>query len=270
MPATSEPISVVVLTGGPVIDRQVARFVSRLEAEPGIDLLAVVSQSPVRGLRGRFTDLWQRRGALAAPILIQNFLITGVGAALNPRAAVRRRRTLRVLGQRIRFMDNIHSDEALQLVRSLKAGLGLVYGGPIVKRKLFSIPRHGTLGIHHGKVPDYRGKKTTFWAVYNGETEVAVMIQKISSKLDRGDVLLQASVPVRRRPLFLIKKLLEDAGIDLYLQAIAAVRDGRASYSPQPAGARILYKDPTAVDILRFWGKYVARLFRGNDAESSR
>ena len=263
MPTTGQPISVVVLTGGPVIDRQVARFLSRLEAEPGIDLLAVVSQSPVRGLRGLLSDLWKRRGALAAPILIQNLLITGVGAALNPRAAILRRRTLRALGERIRFMDSIHSDQALELLRKLKAGMGLVYGGPIVKRKLFSIPEHGTLGIHHGKVPDYRGKKTTFWAVYNGETEVAVMIQKISSKLDRGDVLLQATVPVRRRPLFIIKKQLEDAGIDLYLEAIAAVRDGRASYSPQPAGAPILYKDPTAIDILRFWGKYVARLFRG-------
>jgi hypothetical protein len=52
---------VVVFTGGPVLDQQVLRFVSRIEADPAIDLVGIVSHSPVRGIRGMMIDLWHCR-----------------------------------------------------------------------------------------------------------------------------------------------------------------------------------------------------------------
>jgi methionyl-tRNA formyltransferase len=132
---------------------------------------------------------------------------------------------------------------------------------------LFSIPELGTLGIHHGKVPDYRGKKTTFWAIYNGESEVGVTIQKISDKLDAGDIVRQSTLLVRNRPLPLVRRDLNRIGIDLYLDAIKDMIDGRARCVPQPFGSRSLYKDPTTIDLLRFWGRYVIRLIRGTNAK---
>ena len=266
MPETGKSIPVVVFTGGPAIEAQVLRFVSRLEQESGIELLAIVSESPVRGFRGIVLDLWRRRGALAPVIFFRNILFAFLTTFRNPAAALGRRRALKSLASRTHYFDNIHADDALSLVRNLRAELGLVYGGPIVKPELFSIPARGTLGIHHGRVPFYRGKKTTFWALYNGEPEVAVIIQKIGSKLDAGDIVGQAAVRVRNRPLPLVRKELETAGIDLYLKAIAAVANGTETYTPQPAGGRRLYKDPNAIDILRFWGRYFARLLRGKNA----
>jgi folate-dependent phosphoribosylglycinamide formyltransferase PurN len=263
MSKAEKPMPVVVFTGGPAIEAQVLRFVSRLEEESGIELLAIVSESPIRGFRGIVVDLWQRRGILAPALFFRYILFAFFTALRNPAAALRRRQTLKNLGGRIHYFDSIHADDALKLVRDLRPELGLVYGGPIIKPELFSIPARGTLGIHHGKVPDYRGKKTTFWAMYNGEPDVAVIIQKIGSKLDAGDIVLQAGVSVRNRPLPLVRKELEIVGIDLYLKAIAAMADGTARYTPQPTGARHLYKDPTFLDILRFWGRYFARLLRG-------
>jgi hypothetical protein len=258
---------VVVFTGGPVLDQQVLRFVSRIEEEPAIDLVGVVSHSPVRGIRGMMIDLWHRRGILALPILLRNGLAATVNTLFRPAVALERRRSSNAVRDRTHFFDDIHSEDALDHVRGLGPTLGLVYGGPIVRPELFSIPELGTLGIHHGKVPDYRGKKTTFWAIYNGESEVGVTIQKISDKLDAGDIVRQSTLLVRNRPLPLVRRDLNRIGIDLYLDAIKDMIDGRARCVPQPFGSRSLYKDPTTIDLLRFWGRYVIRLIRGTNAK---
>ena len=192
---------VVVFTGGPVLDDQVLDFVSRIEDEPAIDLVGIVSQSPVRGVRGIIADLWRRRGILALPILLRNGLAAMINTLFRPVVARERRRSSKAVRDRTHFFDDIHSEDALSHVRSLDPALGLVYGGPILKPELFTIPELGMLGIHHGKVPDYRGKKTTFWALYNGETEVGVIIQKISDKLDAGDIIRQSTLSVGNRLL---------------------------------------------------------------------
>lgn len=266
MPERRKLSNVVVFTGGPVLDAQVLRFVSRIEDEPAIDLVGIVSQSPVRGMRGMIVDLWRRRGILALPILLRNSLAAIFNTLFRPAVTLERRRSLSAVRDRIHFFDDIHSENALNHVRSLDPALGLVYGGPIVRPELFSIPELGTLGIHHGKVPDYRGKKTTFWAMHNGEKEVGVIIQKISDKLDAGDIVRQSTLSVRNRPLPLVRQDLEHIGIDLYLEAIKDVFDGKAHYVPQPSGSRPLYKDPTAIELLRFWGRYLVRLIRGRNA----
>jgi hypothetical protein len=266
MPEHRKSSSVVVFTGGPILDRQVLRFVSRIEDEPAIDLVGIVSQSPVRGMPGIIVDLWRRRGILALPILLRNGLTAIINTLFRPTVTLERRRSSNAVRDRTHFFDDIHSEDALNHVRGLGPTLGLVYGGPIVRPELFSIPELGTLGIHHGKVPHYRGKKTTFWALYNGETEVGVIIQKISDRLDAGDIVRQSTLSVRNRPLPLVRQDLERIGIDLYLDAIKDVFDGTAHYVPQPAGSGPLYKDPTAIDLLRFWGKYFIRLLRGRNA----
>jgi hypothetical protein len=266
MPERRESPRVVVFTGGPVLDDQVLRFVSRIEDEPAIDLVGIVSQSPIRGIRGIIIDLWRRRGLLALPILLRNGLATIMNTLFRPVAALDRRRLSNAVRDRLHFFDDIHGEVAVDLVRDLDPALGLVYGGPILKPELFSLPELGTLGIHHGKVPDYRGKKTTFWALYNGETEVGVIIQKISDKLDAGDIVRQSTLSVRNRPLPLVRQDLERIGIDLYLGAIKDVIGGRAHLVPQPSGSRPLYKDPTAIELLRFWGRYLIRVIRGRNA----
>jgi len=265
MPEQRNPYPVIVFTGGPTISAEVSGFLSRLELDSEIDLLAVISESPVRGTPGIVIDLWQRRGILVVPILIRKFLVWLIRYVFDPALSLRRR-IMKKLNSRIHYCDSMHASDVIQFVRELNPGLGLIYGGPIVKPELFSIPDRGTLGIHHGNVPEYRGKKTTFWAIFNGEDEVAVIIQKISDKLDAGDIVLRANVQVRNRPLPLVRKELERTGVDLYLEAITAVVNGSANYIPQPAGSNPLYKDPTAGDILRFWGKYFVRLLRRDNA----
>jgi hypothetical protein len=251
------PIRVVVFGGGPALEREFRRFLVRLDEHPDIDLLAAYCQSKSQSPLAIAGDLWRRRGLLAIPLLLSR----GVGQAVrflsDPRGEVELGRKVGRLSDRIRFVPDIHAEVVLEGVRELSADLGLVYGSPILKPKLFEIPRWGTLGIHHGKVPEYRGKKTAFWAMYNGERTVGVTIQKLGAGLDAGDVVRCGEVPAVRRSMRAVSAELETLGIDLYVEAILAVRRGTASCSPQVGKAGRLYRDPRFSDLARFWWRQV-------------
>lgn len=253
------PIRVVVFGGGPVLERGIKQFLCRLEVHPDIELLAAFCQSQGQTWRAIGQDLWRRRGLLAVPLLMLQ-----AGAALGrclarPRAEMRLRRGLARVSARIHFVPDIHADAVLARVRLLAPDLGLIYGSPILKPGLFEIPTFGTLGIHHGKVPEYRGKKTTFWAMYNGEKSAGVTIQKINAGLDTGEVVLQGEVAVDDGSLRKVWQRLEALGLDLYLQAILEIKAGTARYQPQAGKKGKLYRDPSLRDLLTFYYRQARR-----------
>jgi methionyl-tRNA formyltransferase len=144
-------------------------------------------------------------------------------------------------------------------VCALSPDLGLIYGSPILKPELYEIPRLGTLGIHHGKVPEYRGNKTTFWAMYNGEPVAGVTIQKVNRGLDTGSVVKSGDVNTEGRTYQAVVHELERLGLDLYIQAILEVKHGTADYKPQNGAKGKLYRNPKPVDFLNFWGRQIRR-----------
>ena len=258
----ADPVRVLVFTGGPEIQPDVLDFVGRLEKETGTELAAIFCETATPGLRGTLSDLWRRRRLLALPLLVQRGVRIVRDEIFHRRRAAARRSIARQIKGRLHYVTDLHSAAVLSRVNSIGADLGLVYGGPILREELYEIPRLGTLGIHHGLTPGYRGKKTTFWAMYNGEKHVGVTIQKIGSGLDRGDVAAEARLPVGRAPIPVISARLERRGIDLYMQAIKDVSTGTVKYRPQPEGPGVLYRDPSFTEIMRFWGRYLIRVVK--------
>jgi len=169
---------------------------------------------------------------------------------------------LKDIEERIHFIPNIHAPQVLDQVQSLEPDLGLIYGSPILKPALFEIPKLGTLGIHHGKVPEYRGNKTTFWMMYNGEKFAGVTIQKVNKGLDTGSIVRTGEVKAYRRAYQAVFQELEALGVELYIQAILDVKHGVAEYKPQTGVKGRLYRNPRIGDFIRFWGRQCMRLLR--------
>jgi folate-dependent phosphoribosylglycinamide formyltransferase PurN len=235
-----------------------------IEDHEGIDLLEIYCQSPGESLREVVRDLWKRRGPLA-PVV---FLIGAVSRATTDlRAKGELKRIRGQVADRIHFVRDIHSPEVLQSVRRQAPDLGLVYGAPILKPALFAIPTFGTLGIHHGTLPEYRGKKTTFWELYNGEKTAGVAIQRINEGLDTGVVVVSGSVEVAGRSLRAVWRDLEELGRELFVAAIPAAVANESSAIPERGsvsgpsdGKRTLYSDPKARDILSYiWKRRILR-----------
>jgi methionyl-tRNA formyltransferase len=201
----------------------------------------------------------RRRGALGVALLTAEAARTAARFLMRARAEREQRRKAARLAEQIAFTADIHAEENLARVRQLQPDLGLVYGGPILKPELFTLPALGTLGIHHGKVPQYRGKKTTFWAMYNGEASVGVTIQLINAGVDAGMIVERGEVPTAGKWLPRVSRELEELGFQLYLQGVIALKRGTAAPVPQSGPKGKLYRDPSAADLLRFWLRQILR-----------
>lgn len=259
----SAPIRVVLFGGGPVLEQGVREFICRLESHPEIDFAGAFCQSEGQTFPAVVRDLWRRRGLLVVPLVLLDLAERGRRSLVRRSAESALNRTMSRLTDRIHYVPDIHANEVLEDVRSLKPDLGLVYGSPILKPELFRIPRLGTLGVHHGKVPEYRGKKTTFWAMYNGEETAGVTIQKVDGGLDTGQIVKEGEVEIGRRSLGAVWDELETLGFEVYIQAILEVRAGTAAYRPQVKTGSRLYRDPRPGDILAFWRHQLARRIHG-------
>jgi methionyl-tRNA formyltransferase len=245
--------------GGPVLETGAKQFLVRLEAHPGIELRAAFCQCEGQSIGDVVRDLWRRRRWLALPLL-------GLQLVARLRRGLSRSGQERLvddqlaqMSSRIHFVPAIHAEEVLAQVRALQPELGLIYGSPILKPELFEIPAMGTLGIHHGQVPQYRGKKTTFWAMYNGEPRAGVTIQKINAGLDTGQIVNSGSVAAYGRPYGTVWNELEEMGLDLYIRSILEVKAGTAQLRPQDGPKGKLYRDPRLADIARFWWRQALR-----------
>jgi methionyl-tRNA formyltransferase len=246
---------------GPELNADAQQFLCRLGKHPEIELLGAFCQAESRSLREVFRDLRKRRGVLAVPLFVVWISNKILRFAFHPRAEMALKQDLKTVADRIHFVKNIHAPAVLAQVSALAPDLGLIYGSPILKPELFEIPRLGTLGIHHGKVPEYRGNKTVFWMMYNGEPCAGVTIQKINKGLDTGLIVKTGEVKAYRRAYASVVHELEALGLDLYIQSILDVKHGIAEFKPQPGVKGKLYRNPKPVDFLRFWGKQLKRRF---------
>jgi hypothetical protein len=93
-------------------------------------------------------------------------------------------------------VQNYHSEDAINLLRGTGADLGIVYGTNIIKESVFGIPRLGSINLHQGLAPFYRGGPTVFWELFNGEKEIGITIHFVATKVDTGDIILQRTLPL--------------------------------------------------------------------------
>jgi folate-dependent phosphoribosylglycinamide formyltransferase PurN len=258
----NQPLRVVMFGSGPELNPDAKHFLCRLEDHAEIDLVGAFCQAQSQSLGAVMRDYWKRRGWLAIPLFSMWMFSKAARFLMNPRAEIALKKKLEKIQGRIHFVPNIHAQDVLDNIQSLRPDLGLIYGSPILKPELFEIPRLGTLGIHHGKVPEYRGNKTAFWAMYNGEPFAGVTIQKVNKGLDTGSIVREGQVNAYRRSYPSVVRELEALGLDLYIQAILDVKHGTAVLRPQTGVKGKLYRNPKIGDFIKFFGKQIQRQLR--------
>jgi methionyl-tRNA formyltransferase len=104
--------------------------------------------------------------------------------------------TAEKLGIPLFHIDNYHSPETKRTLRNLNADLGVLYGTNIIRKAVFLIPRLGSINIHQGLAPFYRGGPTVFWELFNGEKEIGITVHFVAPKVDTGDLILQRTLPL--------------------------------------------------------------------------
>jgi len=208
-------------------------------------------KSPARLLRNQFRNL-RRHGVRWIP-----YQLADIGRrarellrpARGPRAVPGDAFTFQAVGTlpqvTIRSFSSIHGDAAVALAVEFGPDLGISLAAPILRRPLFGVPRLGTINLHKGRVPDYRGMPPAFWELLQGESSVGCTIHRVEAGLDTGAVLLTGSVA--RQPHSTVRGMqiaLDELGVDLTCAAVRQLDEGSATWSPQAPGGRT-YSKPT-------------------------
>ncbi|MGD8277835.1 MAG: polysaccharide deacetylase family protein [Gemmatimonadota bacterium] len=142
---------------------------------------------------------------------------------------------------------SVHAPSSLERVTAFAPDLGISWGGPILKPELFTIPRAGTVNLHQGKVPDYRGMPPAFWELWNDEDRVGCTVHRVDAALDTGDIVAQGTLERERfASLRGMQLRLDELGIRLMRDAVRDTLAGRTRATPQPPGGRT-YRKPTLV-----------------------
>lgn len=93
-------------------------------------------------------------------------------------------------------VENYHHEDSIKLLREADADLGIIYGTNIIKENVFSIPKMGSINLHQGLAPIYRGGPTIFWELFNDEKELGITVHFVAAKVDTGDIILQKTFPL--------------------------------------------------------------------------
>ena len=92
----------------------------------------------------------------------------------------------------------------------LKPDLFVVAGFPLILTKdIFDFPKYGTINLHAGAVPKYRGGSPLNWQMIEGEKKAGISILKMNSGLDTGPILERAFINIKKNTT--IKDLHEEA-----------------------------------------------------------
>lgn len=154
----------------------------------------------------------------------------------------------------IHFVSNFHTDEATSLMRAASPDLGVIYGTNIIKESVFKIPRLGSINLHQGLAPFYRGGPPIFWELFNDEREIGITVHFVESKVDTGEIVLQESVPLvydyacgTDYDSFIAEfsNSLRDRCAHLVAESVRMIGEGTAKTKPQDTSLGKRYRLPT-------------------------
>ena len=138
--------------------------------------------------------------------------------------------------------------EAVKEMEEAKADLCLSLGNSYIPRKIFSIPRYGTINIHGEVLPDFKNAQSVIWQIYQGSTSTGYTIHQVDSGIDTGSILKQEAFPILFRDTLEVTvrdtsdEILSRAALGL-VDVINRWEDHLAKARPQGKGGH--YTTPT-------------------------
>jgi peptidoglycan/xylan/chitin deacetylase (PgdA/CDA1 family) len=154
--------------------------------------------------------------------------------------AMRARANLRCV-----VVTSLHDASTLALVKDFAPDLGLSLAAPVLRRDLFDLPRLGTINLHKGELPRFRGMPPAFWELWHDEQQVGCSVHRVDDRLDTGEVIETGSVSRGRfSSLRGLQLALDELGVDLTCRAVKAMLSGTADLRPQTGPGRT-FRKPT-------------------------
>lgn len=162
-------------------------------------------------------------------------------------------------------LTDVNEPHSVNYLSSLDPSLFIVAGfSTIFRPPLLEVPLFGTLNLHAGKLPEYRGGSPLNWQLINGENEAGISVIQADAGIDTGPVLARVVFPIESDTT--IADLHRQANAlfpTLVLDAISAVEAGEKGSKQMDVSAaywhqrsdldgRIIFRDMTANQVSLF------------------
>jgi methionyl-tRNA formyltransferase len=156
---------------------------------------------------------------------------------------------------------NVNEPAFVDRIRKLGPRLGIIAGySTIFKDMLLNIPEFGTLNLHGGALPGYRGGSPLNWQIINGESHAEINIIQTDDGIDTGDVLASERIEIGNLDTI---ASIHDKANDLFprmvVNAIEAIEDGTLSPRPQDVDTARYWHQRNDVDGRIHWDRMTAR-----------
>lgn len=117
----------------------------------------------------------------------------GRGRQLTPTAV---KLTAERLGLSIYQPENLKDELFIKEMADLKADLFVVIAFRILPKKLYAVPKLGSINIHASLLPRYRGAAPINHALLNGEKETGLSSFFLIDKVDQGNLIHQTKTDI--------------------------------------------------------------------------
>ena len=177
---------------------------------------------------------------------------------------------------------------------SLQPDIIVVVAFRILPSEVFTISKHGAFNLHASLLPKYRGAAPINWAIINGEKETGATTFFLEEKVDTGNIILQARVPIDEdETAGGLHDTLSEIGAELVLHTVRLIELGKAIPKQQnnnvASAAPKIFKEQcridwnkNAVEIHNFirglspkpcaytlWGETLIKLYRSKVLQNS-
>ncbi|MDR0787118.1 MAG: polysaccharide deacetylase family protein [Gemmatimonadota bacterium] len=249
---TPKDFRVVVLTRGDQ-GLAVANAIAGLAGVSAVLLVRAPSAIPHKAGSGWLGKVFSRRSAGrrfssgSAPETSRDTRAAGAGAGA---ASSDPSGSDRVIQLRV---EDFAAPATIRSIRDFQPILGVLVESDPVPAAVFSIPGMGSINLHNGKTPEYRGATPGFWEMYNGDPRVGITVHWVDEGINSGAVLRQENLSLPSAPegdpLEYIRRfrerVLAPVGLRLVVAAVEDVIAGKGEGVPQDHSAATTWSPPT-------------------------
>ena len=106
--------------------------------------------------------------------------------------------------------------------------------GQLIGKALLDTPALGCVNVHASLLPKYRGGAPIHQAIINGEVKTGVTLQYMEQKMDTGDIIAQASLPILDTDdVGTLFEKLSEVGANLLVETLPLLKKKTAEKIPQ-------------------------------------
>ncbi|MFH1287108.1 MAG: methionyl-tRNA formyltransferase, partial [bacterium] len=150
----------------------------------------------------------------------------------------------------------------IQEIKKLRPDIIIIVAyGQILNKEFLSIPKLGCINVHASLLPKFRGSAPIQWAILEGESKTGVTVQKVSEKLDAGDIIAQKETEIAPFDDFLsLYKRLADLGAGVLKESIFLIKNKSVKPMPQDEKLAAYVRKITKEDGLIDWNESALKI----------